>query len=144
MFKIEHLIILLLIVIVFYTSCENREHYTTVWTPFSKVSQNLDNTQCTSQSGALSGEIGPNNRHISKNFGNFGIIGKFPAIPLCNSCGLEFNCVNYPYTDADDKNMNVCRKCDPHSLSKNYNQIDKPLFVSARSAGRPRQCRQIN
>ena len=140
MFKIEHLIILLLIIVVFFGTWDNKEHYSTLWTPFSKASQNLDNTQCT----ALSGEIAPNNRRVSKNFGNFGIIGKFPAIPVCDSCGLDFDCVNYAYIDVDDRNANVCRKCRKSVLYKNYNKSAEPLYVYARSAGRPRQSRRIH
>ena len=140
MFKIEHLIILLLIIVIFFNSYEVKEHYSTLWTPFSQSNQNLTNTQCT----ALSGEIAPNNRRVSKNFGNFSIFGKFPAIPVCDSCGLDFDCVNYAYTDVDDRNANVCRKCRKHVLYKNYNKADEPLYVYARSSGRPRQSRRIH
>jgi len=87
----------------------------------------------------------PTNYNINTptNFGNFGIIGSFPAIPICNSCGLEFGCTGFPY-DSDDKNETVCRKCRANSLHKNYTNLNEPIYVYARSAGRPRQCRRIN
>ncbi len=132
-------IIVLLIFVVFLSVNDNiKEHYTTLWTPASKANQNLVNTQCTAVN------MTPTNRTLPKNYGNFGIIGKFPAIPICDSCGLEFDCVNYAYTDVDDRNANVCRKCGKNVLYKNYNQLDYPLRVFARSAGRPRQCRRLN
>jgi len=134
MLKIEHLIIILLIIVIYFNASNNMEHYTTLWTDFSKANQNLINTQCT----ALSGNIAPNNRLISKNFGNFGIIGKYPSIPVCENCGIHFDCVNYPYTDVDDKNTNVCSKCN-----KNYNNMN-PAYVYARTAGRPRVCKRLN
>ncbi len=141
MSSLNYIIIILVIVIALISYKDNiKEHYTTLWTPSSIASQNLDNTQCT----AISGQIAPNNRRVSKNFGNFGITGKFPSIPICNSCGLSFDCSNYAYNDVDDKNANVCRKCNKHVLYKNYNQLDEPLYVYARSVGRPRQCRKIN
>lgn len=139
------LIIIFLIVILFFNYFDQKEHYTTLWTPFSKASPTLDNTECTAlNSNSVTNKAGPNNRRISKNFGNFGIIGKYPAIPVCDSCHLDFNCVGYAYDSVDDKNMNVCRKCKKNSLYKNYNDLSKPLFVYARSAGRPRQSRLIN
>jgi hypothetical protein len=136
---INYIIILLLIIIIglkYYDSII--ENYTTLWTPSSCANQNLVNTQCTAMN------MNPSNRKLLQNYGNFGIIGKFPAIPICNSCNLEFDCVNYAYDDVDDRNVNVCRKCKKNVLYKNYNQLDEPLFVFARSAGRPRQCRKIN
>lgn len=136
---LNYIIFLLLIVILIIKHYDGiKEHYTTLLTPFSYANQNLVNTQCT----ALN--INPSNRKMLKNYGNFGIIGKFPAIPICDSCKLEFDCVNYAYTDVDDRNMNVCRKCKKNVLYKNYNNLEEPLYVYARSAGRPRQCRKIN
>lgn len=143
----DYLIIVLLIILVFYRYFDKniKEHYTTLWTPFSKANQTLDNTQCTAiTSSSATNPAGPNNRRLPKNFGNFGIIGKFPAIPICDTCKLDFDCVNYAYTDVDDRNMNVCRKCKKNILYKNYNDLSEPLHVYARSAGRPRQCRQLN
>lgn len=131
------IIILILIILAFHYKDNINEHYTTLWTPFSMAVQNLDNTECTSIN------IRPSNKEKLKNYGNFGIIGKYPAIPICDSCGLEFDCSNYGYNDTDDKNVNVCRKCNANALYKNYNQLCKPLYVYARSVGRPRQCRRI-
>ncbi len=135
----NYIIIGLIIIIIFISSRDNvKEHYTTLWTPFSLADQNLVNTQCTAVN------ITPTNKKLLQNYGNFGIIGKFPAIPICDSCGLEFNCSGYAYNDVDDKNMNVCRKCNKNSLYKNYDQLNQPLYVYARSVGRPRQCRRLN
>ena len=142
---VDYLIIVLLLIIIFFKYFDTKEHYTTLWTPFSRASPILVNTQCTAlSSGSATNQATPNNRRLPKNFGNFGIIGKFPTMPICDSCGLEFDCVNYAYDNVDDKNMNVCRKCNKNSLYKNYNDLSKPLYVYARSAGRPRQCRQLN
>lgn len=146
MTPIDYLIIVLFIIIVSFKYLDDtKEHYTTLWTPFSRSSPNLVNTQCTAlSSSSTTNQTGPNNRRLPKNFGNFGIIGKYPSIPICDSCGLEFDCVGYEYDNVDDKNMNVCRKCKKDSLDKNYNELDKSLYVYARSVGRPRQCRMIN
>ncbi len=73
-----------------------------------------------------------------ENKGNsFGTIGTFPAIPLCDQCHLGVNCPNYTFTDQE----NVCHVCS--HTNANYEDLDKPLYVNARAAGRPRQCRQI-
>jgi len=127
------ILIVIIIIIKYYENSNKVEHYTTLWTPFSNANQDIVNTQCTSV----------NKKSLNKNFGDFGIIGKFPAIPICNSCQLDFDCVNYAYDDVDDRNMNVCRKCGDNVLYKNYNDMSKPLYVNARSAGRPRQCKRI-
>lgn len=135
MTNIDYAILILFIIVVLIKFYEGsvEEGYTTLMTPFSKANQNIFNSQSTAV-----------NIKPIRNYGNFGIIGKFPAIPICNSCQLEFDCSNYDYDNVDDKNTNVCRKCGSNVLGKNYNQLDKPLYVFARSAGRPRQCRQIN
>lgn len=144
MTTIDYIIFILFIIIIIIKYYENssyyhetKEHYTTLLTPFSETNQNLVNTQCTAVN------INPNNKPKVKNYGNFGIIGKFPSIPICDSCRLEYNCSNYAYTNVDDRNINVCRKCNKNVLYKNYNDLNKPLYVYARSAGRPRQCRNI-
>jgi len=72
-----------------------------------------------------------------RGFNNFGTIGKFPAIPLCDQCHLGTNCPNYTFTGQ----QNVCTACANRNV--NYDDLSRPLFVQARSAGRPRQCRQI-
>ncbi len=150
---LDYIIIILFIIVVFikyYTAEQNEtetENYTTLWTPFSLSSSNvgLVNNQCIPHDGLSPAvNIQPNNKPQLKNYGNFGIIGKFPAIPICDSCGLDFGCVGYDWSDTDDKNMNVCRKCSRNGIYKNYNDLSKPLYVNARSAGRPRQCRQLN
>lgn len=76
------------------------------------------------------------------NFANFGKIGEIPAIPICNSCGLEFNCSVFPYDSSDNKET-VCQRCDPTSIYKNYDLNGDNIYVYARSVGRPRQCRNI-
>lgn len=86
----------------------------------------------------------PANQPVLKNFSDFGTFGDFPPMPICDSCGLEFDCSNYSYQDVDDKNMNVCRKCKNDLFTKNYNDLSKPLYVYARSVGKPRQCRLLN
>lgn len=136
---VDYFIIILIIIFIFYYYSDNiKEHYTTSWTPFSMANQKLANTQCTAVN------INPANFRSLKNYGNFGIIGKFPAIPICDSCGLEFDCMEYPYKNIDEIGAaNVCRKCNPHALDKNYNILSKPLYVFARATGRPRQCRRI-
>lgn len=79
----------------------------------------------------------------NKNFKNFGTLGDFPPNPLCQSCNLNYNCMNAPYTQLSDKYQNVCLRCgDP--LKKNYYQMQEKIMVMGRSAGRPRQCRLIN
>jgi len=142
MSHIDYAIIILFVIVIiikyYEHSHNNQENYTTLWTPFSQADPNLFNSQGTAANISLG------NSKPMRDFNNFGIIGKFPAIPICNSCKLDFDCVNYDYTDIDDKNANVCRRCGKNVLSKNYGELDKPLFVYARSAGRPRQTRQIN
>ena len=83
------------------------------------------------------------NNSMNSNYGNFGIIGDYPAIPVSNNCQLDFNCTNFPYT-SDDKNVSVCRRCNG-SIFKNYNiKGYEPLEVYARATGKPRQSRNIN
>ena len=83
------------------------------------------------------------NNKINSNFGNFGIIGDYPAIPVADNCQLDFNCTNFPY-ESDDKNVSVCRRCNG-SIFKNYNiKGYEPLDVYARATGKPRQSRNIN
>lgn len=139
---LDYMIIILLIIVItvkyYEYTAEQKENYTTLWTPFSMANATLDNTQCTAVN------IQPNNKPMPKNYGNFGIIGKFPTIPICDSCGLRYDCVNYDWSDVDDRNMNVCRKCKKNVLYKNYNDLSEPLYVYARSAGRPRQSRKLN
>ncbi|GAI82862.1 unnamed protein product [marine sediment metagenome] len=140
--SLDYLIIFLFVIVIaikyYEYTAGKKEHYTTLWTPFSTANTPLDNTQCTAMN------IKPNNKPMTKNYGNFGIIGKFPAIPICDSCHLDFDCVNYDWTDTDDRNANVCRKCKKNVLYKNYNDLSEPLYVYARSVGRPRQSRKIN
>lgn len=112
----------------------------TLQTGFTKASQDLSNTSCSAVNFRSTNGLSTKS---TKNFGNFGIIGKFPAIPICDNCGLEFDCVNYNYNYRDDKHMNVCKKCDKNGLGKNYNDLHQPLYVYARSAGKPRQCKRI-
>ena len=86
-------------------------------------------------------DSGKNNKN--PNYRDFTIIGKLPPDPIGDSCHLDFGCTNFPY-DVDDINGNVCRRCDPNAINKNYNQLDKPIYVMGREAGRPRQYRRIN
>ena len=125
------ILILFLIIIAFDYINKTTEHYT-FSNPFGFSNQSIVNSEATAV-----------NLRKPRNFGNFGIIGKFPANPICDSCHLEYNCTNYGY-EVDEKNANVCRKCKINSINKNYNQMDQPLYVFSRSAGRPRQCRQIH
>lgn len=138
---INYSIIALLIIIIFFTNHKTKESYSTMYsdlTPTSITNQKF--LEKYSDTGLTS--LGSRNKKYI-DFGNFGTIGDFPSIPICNSCGLEYNCVNYDYQSTDDLNMNVCRKCEKNGTFKNYGNLKKPLYVYARSAGRPRQCRLI-
>jgi hypothetical protein len=80
---------------------------------------------------------------------NEGIMGKYPPNPLCLTCNLESNSVTSPYLHANDLGDQpgdlygkVARSCTGLS-GKNYSDLSKPFLVSARSAGRPRQCRRL-
>jgi len=73
----------------------------------------------------------------SKGFGNFGKFGFVPMMQNCSKCQLNDNCSNFDYNKSDTNTMNVCQSCDMNQ-GKNY-----PYYVSAKSAGRPRQCRRI-
>jgi hypothetical protein len=84
-----------------------------------------------------------------KNFGNFGTFGSYPPNSLCNSCGLNENSVTAPYLHANDLgdqsgelHGKVARSCSG-ICGKNYDDLNKPFLVMARSAGRVRQCRRI-
>lgn len=80
---------------------------------------------------------GINFKKKNREFGNFGTIGKFPAIPLCDQSHLGTNCPNYTFTGQ----QNVCHVSSNRNV--NYDDLSRPIYVNARSAGRPRQCRQI-
>ena len=76
-------------------------------------------------------------------------VGSYPAIPLCNSCELE-DVVTDPYLHSNDLgdqfgdlNGKVGRLCGSGPIGKNYNDLNKPVLVAGRSAGRTRQCRRI-
>lgn len=71
------------------------------------------------------------------NFKNFGTNGQTPPYLKCPMCNLQFDCANYPY-DIDEKNTNVCTTC----IEKIYYDTNN-YQVFARSAGRPRQARNI-
>lgn len=126
-------IIVLFFVVLFFNFKDTVKEKYTNWSSFSQASPILANTGNTAVNLW---------RSKPRNYGNFGIIGKFPAIPICDNCGLDFGCSNYAYP-VDDKNKNICRKCNQTGIFKNYNQMDKKLRVFARSVGRPRQCRNI-
>lgn len=67
-------------------------------------------------------------------FGNFGIVaGPVGGVnPLCNQNTLQYDCSPYPYdVSSGDNKMNVCTV---------YKET-KPEMTSARTVGRPRQCR---
>jgi hypothetical protein len=83
-----------------------------------------------------------------KSFGNFGAFGSFPN-SLCSSCNLSSDTVTPPYlhsNDLGDENGSlygkIARKCD-NLDGKNYNDLNKPVLVAGRSAGRTRQCRKL-
>ena len=146
---IDYLIVAIFVLIIFLLYKDQNllmmEKYTTFETEFSKADQTTindveNNGMPTSYMPTRYMPASSKNR--SSNFGNFGIIGAFPAIPICDSCGLEFGCAVYPY-ESDDHNETVCRKCSGSGLNKNYSDLSKPINVYARSAGKPRQCRQI-
>ena len=106
------LIFLLLLVVIFIgLFIQRREYYTT--DPILPTV--LVNTTPT----AL------HNNSINSNFGNFGKIGSYPAIPSPDNCSLDFNCMNY----LDDYNMSICKKCS----------LAQPQNVFARAVGKPRQ-----
>ena len=86
----------------------------------------------------------------SRNFGNSGAFGSYPANPLCNSCNLEKDIVSDPYLHSNDLgdengdlNGKVNTQCGSGTIGKNYNDLNKPFLVAGRSAGRTRQCRRI-
>lgn len=70
-------------------------------------------------------------------FGNFGTIGNFPAVPLAKRCKQGAKCKNFTFNGM----ANVCTECE--GLAENYNDLSAPIYVHARSAGRPRQMKQI-
>ena len=70
----------------------------------------------------------------TKGFGNFGIVaGPVGGVnPLCNQCTLKYDCSPNPYdVSSGDNKMNVCTVCKETT----------PEMTSARTVGRPRQCR---
>lgn len=69
---------------------------------------------------------------------NPGVIGTYPAIPLANQCSLGANCPNYTFGKT---HANVCHECA--KFPQNYENLDKPIYVYARSAGFPRQKMQL-
>ena len=136
---INYLIVVLFLIILLldFTDKKNIQEHYTVERPFGSASPNAYNR---SQSAI---NINAVNKPKLKNFGNFNIIGKFPTIPIEESCYLDFDSTNFPY-DIDEKNQSVSRKCNPNAINKNYNDLSMPLYVMSRTAGRPRQIRQIN
>ena len=69
------------------------------------------------------------------NFSNFSTNGNSPYIN-CPLNGIDFNCTNYPY-NLSNQNMSVCT----NSINQNTNNVN--LKVLAKSAGRPRQCKDL-
>ena len=71
----------------------------------------------------------------SSNFGNFGIVQGLVGgtNPLCNEGTLKYDCAPYPYdVFPGDNKMSVCTE---------YKKTT-PEMTSARTVGRPRQCRK--
>lgn len=143
-----YIIIVLVIIVIFL------DHHVKTQEPFNpttKYEQKLNDIQVFDHSDANSQPYNRSksamNTHMAKgihprNFRDFGIIGKIMPDPVVDSCYLDFGCTNYVY-DADEKNENVCRRCNTNAINKNYNELDRPLYVMARSAGRPRVPRQV-
>jgi hypothetical protein len=78
----------------------------------------------------------------TKSFGNFGKFGDIPIMQYCSECRLHGNCASPEYTrNGNDKN--VCLKCGDF-LQNNRINLNKPIYVGAKTAGRGRQCRIIN
>lgn len=77
----------------------------------------------------------------TKQFGNFGKFGDIPMMQFCSECRLHDNCVTPDYKKSN-KNKNVCLKCNDF-LQNNRINLNKPIYVGAKSAGRGRQCRII-
>lgn len=77
------------------------------------------------------------NSNQNLNFKNFGTNGITPPFIKCPSCALQYDCTNYPY-DVDDKNANVCTKCNEKVSLDNNNY---PVY--AKSVGKPRVCRNL-
>lgn len=63
-------------------------------------------------------------------------IGNFPAIPLCDQCKLIAG-----LGQGRDQYAVKTQCSNNHDI--NYSDLSKPIYVAARSPGRPRQCRQI-
>ncbi len=78
-----------------------------------------------------------NFKKSTRDFGNFGTIGTFPTMPICDKCHLDTNCPNFTFNGQ----QNVCHVC--RRGRANYSNLDEPLYVGARSVGRPRQCRLL-
>ena len=79
----------------------------------------------------------------SQNFGNFGTIGSYPPNPLCNSCHMVVDQVQYRHAnDLGDESDKVSMACRSQN-GKNYGDLNRPLLVAARSIGRTRQCRRL-
>ena len=68
-------------------------------------------------------------------FSDFSVDGKQPFMQ-CHMCNIDFDCTNYPY-NVDEANMSVCTQC-----TNSLDSYIKPM-VLAKSAGRPRQCREL-
>jgi hypothetical protein len=78
----------------------------------------------------------------TKSFGNFSKFGDIPMMQFCSECKLHDNCVTPDYKKSN-KHKNVCLKCGDF-LNNNRTNLNKPIYVGAKSAGRGRQCRIIN
>lgn len=65
----------------------------------------------------------------------------YPPIPLNHSCKLNFNKTNNSKY-VSDKNMSVALNCNNNK--QNYYNLNKPIYVRARTVGRTRALRQIN
>ena len=103
-----------------------------------KIKEKFRNKKYTNLSPHITGQARPYHSGINfgktKGFGNFGIVaGPVGGVnPLCNQCTLKYDCSPYPYDiSSGDNKMNVCTICKKTT----------PEMTSARTVGRPRQCR---
>lgn len=78
----------------------------------------------------------------TKKFGNFGKFGNVPMIQYCSNCSLKDNCLTPDYKKSF-KHKNVCQECRSPEYDNRHN-LNRPIFVAGRSAGRGRRCRQVN
>ena len=130
----------------FMESYKNKENKKDVKEGYTNNSPNISSyyyNDPTSLPQVQTNIMGGSFKNSKKNFGNFGKFGVIPMMQYCSECQLYDNCLTPDYRESD-KNMNVCQKCNNNLKNKNYHDFNKPIYVFAKSIGRPRKCKRIN